>query len=72
MAFGSHFSTIGFWKTIAWTKTRKKDPDDNDEPEPTCKHTRVSRHGSNQYVSILKCKDCNHLLSKTPKPAAAD
>ena len=41
-------------------------------PKPTCQHTRVTTHGSNQYVNILKCKDCKQLLSKTPKPAAAD
>ena len=57
---------------VTKTKTKRKEPDDKDEPVPTCKHTRVSKHGSNQYANILKCKDCNHLLSKTPKPAAAD
>ena len=54
------------------SENKKKDPDDKDEPEPTYKHTRVSRHGSNGSVNILKCKDCKQLLSKTPKPAAAD
>ncbi len=54
------------------SKNKRKDPDDKDEPGPTCKHTRVSRHGSNGVVNILKCKDCKQLLSKTRKPEAAD
>ena len=49
------------------SENKKKDPDDKDEPEPTCKHTRVSKHGSNGSVNILKCKDCKQLLSKTWK-----
>ena len=54
------------------TKNKSKDPGDNDEPEPSCKHTRVSKRGSNQYVDIRRCRDCKQLLSKTPKPEEID
>ncbi len=59
-------------KLLGETKNKGKDLHDNDEPDPSCKHTRVSKHGSNQYVRILKCKDCGLMLSKTPRLAAVD
>ena len=49
------------------SENKRKASDDKDEPVPTCKHTRVSKHGSNGVVNILKCKDCKQLLSKSWK-----
>ncbi|KAI8853657.1 hypothetical protein BC829DRAFT_381845 [Chytridium lagenaria] len=37
----------------------------------TCLHLNTTKQGSNQYQSIIRCKDCRQILSKTvhPKPA---
>jgi hypothetical protein len=48
-------------KKVAETKTKNK------KKNEVCKHLRVTGHGSNQFASIRRCKDCNQVLTSSPK-----
>ena len=41
-------------------------------PDPSasagrCQHERTTRHGSNAYYDVFKCRDCGEVLQRTPK-----